>query len=81
MPSSTVTSKGQVTIPKPIRKALRVEAGDPVEFVVDAQGRVVVRAAKSAIEELKGLLRRPGHKPVSVAAMDEAIRAAHRKST
>ena len=81
MPSSTLTSKGQVTIPKPIRKTLRIEAGDPVEFVVDAEGRVVVRAATSAIEELKGLLRRSGQKPVSVEAMDEAIRAAHRKGT
>jgi antitoxin PrlF len=70
-----LTTKGQVTIPKPIRKVLRVEPGDSVEFVVDAQGRVMVRAATHDIADLKGLLRRPGQKPVSVEAMNDAIRA------
>jgi antitoxin PrlF len=81
MPTSTLTTKGQVTIPKPIRKVLRVEAGDSVEFVADAQGRVVVRARTSGIADLKGILRRQGRKPVSIAAMNEAIRAGSRKGT
>lgn len=75
MPRYTLTTKGQVTIPKPIRKVLRVEAGDSVEFVVDGEGHVVVRAATRDIADLKGLLRRPGQKPVSVEAMNDAIRA------
>lgn len=74
MPSSTVTSKGQVTIPKPIRKALRVEPGDHVEFIVDAKGHVLVRAATSDLSVLKGLLARPKRRPVSVEAMNAAIR-------
>jgi antitoxin PrlF len=79
MPSSTLTTKGQVTIPKPIRKVLRVEPGDAVEFVVDAHGRVEVRAGTNDIADLKGILQRHGRKPVSLAAMNDAIRAGRRR--
>ncbi len=44
--TTTLTSKGQVTIPKRIRDALRLEPGSAVEFAVDAQGQVVIRAAR-----------------------------------
>ena len=33
MPTAVVTSKGQITIPKPLRDALGVDTGDRVEFV------------------------------------------------
>jgi len=46
--STTLTSKGQVTIPKRIREALRLEPGSAVEFAVDAQGRVVIQPARAA---------------------------------
>ncbi len=44
MPTN-LTSKGQVTIPKRIRDALRLEPGDPVEFSVNQAGEVVIQAA------------------------------------
>jgi AbrB family looped-hinge helix DNA binding protein len=59
MPSATVTSKGQVTIPKAIRRALRLAEGDRLDFVVEKEGRVVVRAGAADISDLKGLLHRP----------------------
>ncbi|MBX3589444.1 MAG: AbrB/MazE/SpoVT family DNA-binding domain-containing protein [Burkholderiaceae bacterium] len=46
--STTLTSKGQVTIPKRIRDALRLEPGSAVEFAVDAQGQVVIQPARAA---------------------------------
>ena len=46
--STTLTSKGQVTIPKRIRDALRLEPGSAVEFDVDAQGQVVIQPARAA---------------------------------
>jgi AbrB family looped-hinge helix DNA binding protein len=42
---TTLTSKGQVTIPKHIRDALRLSAGMPVTFAVNAAGELVVRKA------------------------------------
>lgn len=45
----TMTVKGQVTIPKPVRDALQLEPGSPVEFAVNASGDVVVRKAGGRI--------------------------------
>jgi len=42
MPTAKVTSKGQITVPKAVRRRLDLEAGDAIEFV-DADGQVVVR--------------------------------------
>jgi len=73
MPSATVTSKGQVTIPKSIRRALDVEAGDRLDFVVEEPGCVVVRVGAADVSGLKGLLHRPGRRPVSIDEMNAAI--------
>ena len=73
MRSSSLTRKGQVTIPKEIREYLKVKSGDRVDFVVDRDGKVVVRAGTVHVSELKGILYRPGRKPVSLKDMDSAI--------
>ena len=77
MAIATVTSKGQVTIPKEIRRVLKVEAGDRLDFVVDADDRVVVRRPGRSILDLYGILERPGRKPVTVRQMDRAIGRHH----
>jgi antitoxin PrlF len=45
---ATLTSKGQVTIPKRIRYALRLPPGEVMEFSVNAAGEVVLRQRRSA---------------------------------
>lgn len=40
--TSTMTTKGQVTIPKKVRDALHLTAGDAVGFTVNRKGQVVV---------------------------------------
>ena len=80
MPTATVTSKGQITLPKPVRDHLRVETGDTVDFVIGQDGEVRVRAGDIDVADLKGLLHRPGRRPVPLAQMDAAIRRAHRNS-
>ncbi len=72
MSVATVTSKGQITIPKAVRDALHLQAGDRVSFVVRADGVAEVRPATVDLKALEGLLRRRG-RPVSVEAMDDAI--------
>ena len=74
MTTSKVTSKGQITVPRDIRERLKLKLGDKIRFRVADNGQVVVEAAKYHIGELYGLLRRKGGKPLSVEAMDEAIR-------
>lgn len=49
---ATITSKGQVTIPKEIRDRLGLEAGQEVEFELD-DGEVTVRPKRSAMERLR----------------------------
>ncbi|PYM16965.1 MAG: AbrB family transcriptional regulator [Candidatus Rokuibacteriota bacterium] len=74
MPSATVTSKGQITLPKAIRDMLRVGTGDRVDFVVQDDGTVVLRPATVDVRELKGLLHRKGLRPLSVEEMNAIIR-------
>ena len=72
MTTATITSKGQITIPKEVRDALGVAAGDRVEFVAEEKGVYKVVAATRDVSHLKGLVARPA-KPVSVAAMNRAV--------
>lgn len=72
--SSTVTSKGQATIPKAIRDQLNLKTGDRVEFVVEEDGRVVLVPATIHVSELRGIMPRP-RKTASLEEMDTAIEA------
>lgn len=74
MPTSTLSSKGQLVVPKSVREYMRLQTGDKVDFVVLDDGEVVVRQAAADLRELKGMLEKPGRKPVSVSEMDEAVR-------
>jgi AbrB family looped-hinge helix DNA binding protein len=73
MAVATLTSKGQTTIPKEIRDLLKLAPGDKLDFVVESDGRVVLRPATVDVRELRGMLRRKGAKAVSLEEMDRAI--------
>jgi antitoxin PrlF len=73
MATSIVTSKGQTTIPGEIRKYLKLKPGDRIQFVVEADGRVVLSPATVDIAQLKGILA-PAPRRVSLEDMDQAIR-------
>lgn len=72
MPTATVTSKGQITIPREVREALGIEAGDRVEFVAQEKGVYTVVAATRDVRHLKGLVGKPP-RPVSVEDMKRAV--------
>ncbi|KJH71485.1 AbrB/MazE/SpoVT family DNA-binding domain-containing protein [Aliterella atlantica] len=76
--AATITSKGQVTIPKEIRDYLKLDTGSKVEFVIDENGDVKVIALRFPISALSGILHRQGMKAASIEEMEEAIaEAAH----
>ncbi len=81
MSVSTLTSKGQTTIPKEIRHRLGLKPGDKLRFVIDANGRVVILPLTVPLRSLRGILPAPD-RPVSIEEMNEAIRrrAAERSS-
>jgi AbrB family looped-hinge helix DNA binding protein len=53
MSESTISSKGQVTIPKAIRDRMRLKAGDRLRFVVDADGSVRLASAGRDVSTLR----------------------------
>lgn len=69
---ATITSKGQVTVPKKVRDQLHLKAGDRIEFLVDEDGTVRVVPVTAKVTELKGMVPKP-RRAVSLEEMDEAI--------
>ncbi len=74
MPSATITSKGQLTLPKAIRDLLRLDTGDRVDFIVRDDGTVMLQPATVDVRELKGLLHRKGRRALSIDEMNAIIR-------
>ena len=72
MATATITSKGQITIPKEVRDALGVEPGDRVEFVAQEKGVYRVVAATRDVKHLKGVIAKAA-KPITIEAMKRAI--------
>jgi antitoxin PrlF len=76
MPTATLTTKGQVTIPLEVRQRLGLKAGDRIEFQLGPAGDVVLTSKRIPFEEIQGMLRSPGQKTVSVREMDKGIEQA-----
>jgi len=74
MTAATVTSRGQITIPANVRKALAVEAGDRVEFIQIEPGQFLLVAVNHFVTELKGMFGKPA-KVVSIEDMNRAVGA------
>jgi antitoxin PrlF len=74
MPQATLTSKGQITIPKTVREALKLDVGGKVEFFVLEDGDVLLHPVTKAVDDVFGRLHQPGRPSVTVAEMDEGIR-------
>lgn len=72
MTTATVTSKGQITIPANVRQALRIEAGDRVEFVEIEPGRYELVPATQSVRALKGMFGKVS-KSVTIEEMNRAI--------
>ncbi len=73
MATATMTSKGQITIPRPVRAALGLDSGDRIEFVELGKGQFAIVAATRSVQELKGLFRGKRSKPATIEEMNAAI--------
>jgi antitoxin PrlF len=65
MSQATVTSKGQITIPKAVRERLHIETGDVITFDVRDDGTVLLLARNEPLEHLVGMLK--GSQPAGAA--------------
>jgi len=70
---TTLTSKGQLTLPKAVRDQLHLRTGDRLWVEVTQDGRVLLEPATVDVLELKGMLPKPA-KPLGLAEMERVIR-------
>ena len=73
MSRATVTSKGQITIPRDIRGKLNLHPGDKINFVTDENGKIYFLPTTKSITSLKGIVPKPD-KPVTVEEMKATVK-------
>lgn len=73
MPSATITSKGQITIPVDIRTMLGLHTGDRINFITNDAGLVSFVPATKNVTSLKGLIAKPTES-VSIEDMKNAVK-------
>lgn len=73
MPSATMTSKGQFTMPKEIRDDLGLVAGSRVMFVKLPSGEYALSPRTGTVEDFLGMLHDPRRPTITIEEMNEAI--------
>jgi len=63
---ATLSSRGQMTIPKAIRDGLGMKAGDRMRFTLMPDGIVVMRVKNKRVSDLAGILHKKGRKALPV---------------
>ncbi len=72
----TLTSKGQLTLPKEIRDRLKLAPGAILDFQIQADDTITARHVQPDARRIRGLLESPHAAPLTVEQMDQAV-AAH----
>ena len=70
---ATLTSKGQLTLPKEIRDRLSLDAGAILDFQIQADNTITARQVKPDARRIRGLFKSPHAAPLTVKQMDEAV--------
>ncbi|MDP8234947.1 MAG: AbrB/MazE/SpoVT family DNA-binding domain-containing protein [Candidatus Erginobacter occultus] len=73
MVTATLTTKGQVTIPKEVRKSLGLNSGDRVAFVLHGDSEVTLKPINKSVDEVFGKLHDPARPSRTVEEMKEAV--------
>ena len=80
MAMATVTSKGQVTIPKEVRDSLNLHPGDKIEITLTGNTEALIRPISKKVDELFGVLHRSCKRRLSVGEMDAIVRGKVKES-
>jgi AbrB family looped-hinge helix DNA binding protein len=70
MAESTITAKGQTTVPLEVRNSIGAAPGARLVWHVMPDGSVIVRAKSKSILDLAGMLKAPKGKRVAIADMN-----------
>ena len=73
MVTATLTSKGQITIPKPVRDSLRLHTGDKVAFVVRDESMAELKPVTKTVDEMFGRLCATDQPCRSIDEMNAAV--------
>lgn len=73
MTTATMTSKGQVTIPKQVRDSLHLHTGDRIEFVLQKNSEAMMKPVTKSVDDVFGRLHTSHQKALSVDEMNEAV--------
>jgi AbrB family looped-hinge helix DNA binding protein len=66
---TTMSSKGQVTVPRDVRERLGLQAGDKIAWSMLSNGTIVLRPKTRRLVDLVGILTQPGQSGVTVNEM------------
>lgn len=75
MITATLTSKGQLTIPKAVRDLLHLHTGDRLAFVVHGDTEAVMKPVTKSVDDVYGRLHSAGQASLSLAQMKDAVAA------
>ena len=73
MITATITSKGQVTIPKTVRESLRLHSGDKIAFIMHGLTEAVLKPVTKTADQVFGRLHKPGQVSKTVAEMNHSV--------
>jgi len=73
MPTATITSKGQVTIPKKIREKFGLQAGDILSFEIESGDKIIIRPEKESSDAAYGILHREDQEILTVEDMESGV--------
>ncbi len=73
MPTASLDPQGRITIPKEVRDSLGLRTGSHVEFVTGRNGRMILKPVTSDFRSLRGMLKSPLKRPMTLKEMDDAI--------
>ncbi len=75
MAQATITTKGQVTIPKKIRDSLKLNTGDKIEIILTEKREAIIRPISKNVDDIFCRLHKPEQKAISQEEIDDAIKS------
>ena len=79
MALATVTTKGQITLPKQIRESLKLSMGDKIEIVTINRMAALIRPISKKVDDVFCKLHNPERQPVSQEKIDTAVASRMKK--
>ena len=73
MATATLTTKGQITIPKSVRDSLRLRSGDRITFVLHGDSEAILKPMTKSVEDMFGTLHKPSQQRLTVTEMNAAV--------